>query len=639
MGKLDSLKKILGIENFTKYTREYFDKSNIHSSLYVSSVVIILELWMIISTLFFQFFGDLNRSKHWLITHIGCYALLLISAGILFSYSLLHYKRIVKNHKIWLSIRFIFSVVAIGFGIYISFIDYLKGEQFITLMTMTIFVFCFTVWRPIYTILFLSVSYGIFFIICNHANPATYATKVNLTIVLITITLSAINAYLQKLNEAKKDERLEQAHDILLKLSISDEVTGIANMNYFRGQALEKMQSKETVVENMIYLFLDIENFKTLNQKYGFWEGNFFLKNIADILNTLFENSLVAHFSNDNFVILTENKNIKEKILELCKKISEFKYDIKLGLKVGAYKPQNKDELPLVACDYARYACYSIKKNYNITYCEYDEAMALCFQKKQYIINNFDQAIENEHIKVFYQPLVDAKTGNVCGLEALSRWDDPTYGFLPPGDFIETLEEYHQIHRLDMFVVDRVCRDIDAAKKAGRKVLPISLNFSRLDFDSLNLAKEVGDCLEKYNIDKTAIHIEVTESTLSEDDEKLKEELKSFRSQGYALWLDDFGSGYSGLNVLKEYDFDLIKIDMKFLSNFNGNKKARQILKNVINLAKDLGMQTLTEGVETQEAYEFLRENGCEKLQGYLFGKPMSKQDFLSKLSDSTYTI
>ena len=639
MGKLDSLKKILGIENFTKYTREYFDKSNIRSSLYVSSVVIILELWMIISTLFFQFFGDLNRSKHWLITHIGCYALLLISAGILFAYSLLHHKKIVKNHKIWLAIRFIFSVVAIGFGIYISFIDYLKGEQFITLMTMTIFVFCFTVWRPIYTILFLSVSYGIFFIICNHANPATYATKVNLTIVLITITLSAINAYLQKLNESRKEERLEQAHDILLKLSISDEVTGIANMNYFRGQALEKMQSKETVVENMIYLFLDIENFKTLNQKYGFWEGNSFLKNIADILNTLFDNSLVAHFSNDNFVILTENKNIKEKILELCKKISEFKYDIKLGLKVGAYKPQNKDELPLVACDYARYACYSIKKNYNITYCEYDEVMALSFQKKQYIINNFDQAIENEHIKVFYQPVVDAKTGNVCGLEALSRWDDPTYGFLPPGDFIETLEEYHQIHRLDMFVVDRVCRDIDAAKKAGRKVLPISLNFSRLDFDSLNLAKEVGDCLEKYNIDKTAIHIEVTESTLSEDDEKLKEELKSFRSQGYALWLDDFGSGYSGLNVLKEYDFDLIKIDMKFLSNFNGNKKARQILKNVINLAKDLGMQTLTEGVETQEAYEFLRENGCEKLQGYLFGKPMSKQDFLSKLSDSTYTI
>ena len=639
MGRFDSLKRFLGLEKFTKYTNEYFDKSNIRSSLYVSSVVIILEIWMIISTLFLQYFGDLNRSKQWLITHLGSYILLLISAGILFFYSILNHKKILKNQKIWLTIRFFFSVIAIGFGIYISFLDYLKGEQFITLMTMTIFVFCFTVWRPIYTILFLFSSYSIFFIICNKAEPATYATKVNLTIVFITITMSAINSYSQKLSEAKKDEKLEQAQDILLKLSISDEVTGIANMNYFRGQALELMQKKETVIENLIYLFIDIENFKTLNQKYGFWEGNTFLKNIADILNELFKDSIIAHFSNDNFVILTENKNIKEKILDLCQRINNFKYDIKLGLKVGAYKPENRECLPLLACDHARYACNTIKKNYNITYCEYDNDMALLFQKKQYIINNFDEAIKNEYIKVFYQPLIDANTGKICGLEALSRWDDPKYGFLPPADFIETLEEYHQIHRLDMYVVDRVCRDIIEVKNTRRKLIPISLNFSRMDFDSLNLAEEVGSCLKKYGIDKSAIHIEITESTLSEDDDKLKEELKSFRSQGYALWLDDFGSGYSGLNVLKEYDFDLIKIDMKFLSNFEGNQKARTILQNVIKLAKDLGMQTLTEGVETNEACDFLRENGCEKLQGYLFGKPMSKIEFQVKIDEGIYTI
>ena len=152
-------------------------------------------------------------------------------------------------------------------------------------------------------------------------------------------------------------------------------------------------------------------------------------------------------------------------------------------------------------------------------------------------------------------------------------------------------------------------------------------------------ADEVGSCLENYGIDKNAIHIEITESTLSEDDIKLKEELKSFRAQGYALWLDDFGSGYSGLNVLKEYEFDLIKIDMKFLSNFSGNEKARQILKNVINLAKDLGMQTLTEGVETQEAYDFLRDNGCEKLQGYLFSKPIPKSEFEAKIDDGTFVL
>jgi EAL domain-containing protein (putative c-di-GMP-specific phosphodiesterase class I) len=376
-----------------------------------------------------------------------------------------------------------------------------------------------------------------------------------------------------------------------------------------------------------------------LNQKYGFWEGNSFLKKFADLLNQTFEKSLTAHFSNDNFVVLTKDERIKEKVLDICKKLSEYQYDIKLGIKVGAYKPENKEVLPLVACDHARYACNSIKKHYNITYCLYDETMSLRFQKKQYIINNFDSAIKNEYIQVYYQPFVNSQTGKICGMEALARWNDPQFGFLSPVDFIETLEEYYQIHRLDMYIVEKVCQHIESARARGRKIIPVSLNFSRLDFDSLNLAAEVENCLKKYNIDKSDIHIEITESTLSEDDIKLQEELKSFRAHGYALWLDDFGSGYSGLNVLKEYDFDLLKIDMKFLSNFEGNERARQILKNVINLAKDIGMQTLTEGVETQEAYDFLRENGCEKLQGYLFSKPISREELEAKLDAGTFVI
>ena len=372
MGKLDSIKTFLGIEKFTKYTTDFFDRSNIRSSLYVSSVVVLLEIWMIVSTIFFQIFGDLGRSKQWLITHLACYVLLLLSALVLLIYSLLHLKKIVKNHAIWKSIRLVFSFIALGFGIYISYLDYLKGEQFITLMTMTIIVFCFTVWRPIYTLAYLLSSYGIFFVICNKTIPASYATKVNLTIVLIIIILSAINAYRQKLSEARKDERLEQAHEILLKLSISDEVTGIANMNYFRGQAFELINRTDINITDYIYLYLDIENFKMLNQKYGFWEGNTFLKGFADYLKSIFEDALIAHFSNDNFVVLTKDEKIKDKIMKICKKMTEYQYDIKLGIKVGAYKADSKEVLPLVACDHARYACNSIKKNYNLTYCLYD---------------------------------------------------------------------------------------------------------------------------------------------------------------------------------------------------------------------------------------------------------------------------
>ena len=636
---VEKIKRALGIGKYSEYIRDFFDKSNIKSSLYVSSVIIILELFMITSITVRQFFEDTRRSSQWYWTHISCFLILLIAAFVLFIYSIHYNKKNSYNYHLGEILKYLFSLVAIGFGIYISFLDYKKGEQFITLMTMTIFVFCFVVWRPVYSFFLLTATYIFFFCICNNYMPATYATKVNLTIVFISILMSAINAYRQRFKEAEKDEKLEHAQNILLKLSISDEVTGIANMHYFRSQALELLSNKSTDISNLIFLFLDIENFKILNEKYGFWEGNTFLKKFADMINTIFKDSIVAHFSNDNFVVLTKNEAIDEKLQTVRFNLLNMNYDIKLGLKVGGYKPEGRDCLPLMACDRARYACYTIKKHYNHDYCVYDSNMASNFQKKQYIINNIDEAIKKEYIKVFYQPVVNAKNGKLCGLEALARWDDPKYGFLSPADFIQTLEEYYQIYKLDMFVVEKVCQHFVHINDLKLPVIPVSLNFSRRDFDSLNIAEDVEACLQKYKLDKKYIHIEVTESTLSEDDETLKEILRRFRNNGYALWLDDFGAGYSGLNVLKEYDFDMMKIDMKFLSGFSGNTKARQILKNIITMAKELNMSTLTEGVETDEAYQFLRDNGCEQIQGYLFGRPMPVQELYEKVKIGMYQL
>ncbi len=636
---LNKLKSFFGLEKRSKNINDYFDNSNIRSSIYVSSVVVILELYMIASITIRQLSADTMRSTQWFVTHLTCFVVLFLAAFALLIYSIRHTKNKTSNIKLWETLKYIFSVIAIIFGIYISFLDYKKGEQFITLMTMTIFVFCFVVWRPIYSFLLLGSSYAIFFYICNKYLPATYATKVNLFIVFISILMSAINAYHQKLKEAEKDDRLEHTQSILLKLSISDEVTGIANMHYFRSQALELMHNKEVDIDKLIFLFLDIENFKILNEKYGFWEGNAFLKNFADMTNEVFKDSIVAHFSNDNFVVLTKNEGLEEKLNILRQKMLDSKYDIMLGLKVGSYRPESRECLPLIACDHARYACYTIKKRYNRDYCEYDSSMANDFQKKQYIINNIDSAIKNEYIKVFYQPVINAKNGKLCGLEALARWEDPQYGFLSPADFIQTLEEYYQIYKLDLFVVEKVCQHFVHITERNLPLIPVSLNFSRRDFDSINLAADVEALLQKYNVDKKLIHIEVTESTLPENDEKLKAILKEFRKNGYALWLDDFGAGYSGLNVLKEYDFDMMKIDMKFLSGFSGNAKSRTILKNIITMAKELNMSTLTEGVETEEAYQFLKENGCAQIQGYLFGRPMPPHELYEKVKIGMYQL
>ena len=639
MKTLEKIRCFLGTGRHSDYINKYFDESNIKSSIYVSVAVILLELFMIANVVARQFSPETKRTVYWLTTHLICYSVLLVSALALFTYSVRHLKKQSANRKVWETLKYIFSIISIVFGIYISIMDYKKGEQFITLMTMTIFVFCFVVWRPIYSILLLGGTYSAFFFICDYYLPATYATKINLSIVFISILMSAVNAYHQKFTEASKDEKLEHAQSILMKLAISDEVTGIANMQYFRSQALELINNKATDIDKLIFLFLDVENFKILNEKYGFWEGNVFLKNFADMLEKVFKDSLVAHFSNDNFVVLTKNEAVQEKLMTIRRNMIGMNYDIKLGLKVGAYKPENRECLPLIACDHARYACYTIKKHYNNDYCEYDNSMASNFQKKQYIINNIDNAIKNGHIKVYYQPVINATNGKMCGVEALARWDDPQYGFLSPADFIQTLEEYHQIYKLDMYIVEKVCRNFVYAQEHGLALVPASLNFSKLDFDSINLAEDVENCLQKYGIDKKLIHIEVTESTLSYDDEKLKEILKKFRTNGYALWLDDFGAGYSGLNVLKEYDFDMMKIDMKFLSGFSGNEKAQRILRNIISLAKELGMSTLTEGVETEEAYQFLKENGCEQIQGYLFGRPMPDKELFEKLKVGIYQL
>ncbi len=633
------IKEFFGIGKHSDYLNKFFDEANIRSSIYVTSVIIVLELFMIGNILFRQLSEETRRSLQWLITHLACYSVLLASSLALFIYSVIHIKKKTYNRKTWEFLKYVFSIVAIVFGIYISFMDYQKGEQFITLITMTIFVFCFVVWRPVYSIFLLVVTYWLFFYICNYYLPASYATRVNLSIIFITLLMNAINAYRQKYSEATKEEKLEHVQNILLKLSISDEITGIANMHYFRSQALELLHNKATEIDKLIFLYLDIENFKILNEKYGFWEGNKFLKSFAEMTEKVFEGSIVAHFSNDNFVVLTKKDAVPEKLQTIRRNILGMNYDVKLGLKVGAYIPENRDCLPVIACDRARYACNTIKKHYNNDYCEYNSTMANNFQKKQYIINNIDSAIKKGNIKVYYQPVVNTENGKLCGLEALARWDDEEYGFLSPADFIQTLEEYHQISKLDLYVVERVCLNMVNARDNGIKQLPVSLNFSRLDFSLPNLVDDVDYYLKKYDIDKKLIHIEVTESTLSDNDERLKETFNKFRTNGYDLWLDDFGAGYSGLNVLKEYDFDMMKIDMKFLRDFSGNEKARKILRNIISMAKEIGMCTLTEGVETQEAYEFLKENGCEKIQGYLFGRPMPDTEFLEKLKSNLYQL
>ena len=251
---------------------------------------------------------------------------------------------------------------------------------------------------------------------------------------------------------------------------------------------------------------------------------------------------------------------------------------------------------------------------------------------RNYVISHIDEAIEKGWIKVFYQPVIRSITGRLCGAESLARWIDPEIGFLSPDRFIGPLEEEKLIHKLDSYIIEKVCQDISTLMKNNEPVVPVSVNLSRLDFLMCNMVDVVESLTQKYDIPKDFLHIEITESMIVSDEVLMDQVICKFREAGYEIWMDDFGSGYSSLTLLKDYRFDLLKLDMCFLSSFTD--KSKSIVRSVVTMAKNIGVRTLAEGVETGEHFEFLKEIGCGRVQGYYFGKPEPKEDMFAHIKE-----
>ena len=255
----------------------------------------------------------------------------------------------------------------------------------------------------------------------------------------------------------------------------------------------------------------------------------------------------------------------------------------------------------------------------------------------EYVITHIDEAIEKEWIKVYYQPVVRSLTGQLCSAESLARWIDNEVGFIPPDKFVGALEEKKLIHKLDCFIVDRVCRDIHDHLSNDLPTVPVSINMSRLDFIMCDMLKVLEDAVEKYDIPRDYLHVEITESMIVQDEDLMIDIITKFRTRGYEIWMDDFGSGYSSLTLLKDYEFDLLKMDMRFLSSMN--EKAKTLVRYTTGMAKRIGIKTLCEGVETVEQIEFLKSIGCGKLQGYYYSKPLPLEEMLETIDKKGITI
>ena len=648
MGSIKSLvkncfrffRKILGLHVYNKTHQHYFDTENMVSGMILSSLVAFSTLLLLGNTVAPLAAEDGFRNSWQTAGIILPYAILLLASAALFSFNYMEINR--KRHKrhFGKAMMLFFAVTGLSIGIYLSYFDYIQNGRVLVFIAMETFIFGIMIWRPLVSLTIITLSFFLFHYFCSEKVSPSPIEKIHFFTAWLSIVAVNITRYYKKILDIKRAERLENINTYLSDLSVTDEATGIGNMLSFRNKVNSIRNTSKEEFLSRIFLFLDIRNFSSYNESHGFDEGSRFLGVVAHTIQYTFKEDPVARFSDDHFVIFARHDDkLEEKIASIRRKIELADKDIKLGLKVGSYIPEDESCPTTTACDFARYACDTLKKKYDVDYCEYTSESAEDIERKQYIINNIDKAIEQGFIHVYYQPVVFAENKELCGFEALARWIDPKYGFMSPATFISVLEEYRQIHKLDAHVVREVCKDIQQAPSRSLPLLPVSVNFSRLDFELMDIEALLEETIEKQGIDKKFIHIEVTESALSGNDKRLRTILQNLKEKNYALWLDDFGSGYSGLNILKEYSFDMIKIDMAFLRNFSETPKSRPILKNIVHLATDIGMKTLSEGVETEDAFEFLRSIGCERIQGYLFGKPMPKDEVIQKMKDGVFKL
>ncbi len=419
-----------------------------------------------------------------------------------------------------------------------------------------------------------------------------------------------------------------------------DPVTGLigkSKLKRYVEDLLEKTGRSDKTYYAIVYF--NFVNFKFLNVTLGVEEGDKCLKCMSEIMEEVYENGCISRLSDDHFAVFDRFEDIHVKTREVKTKFDKiYGENYGVSLKCGIYKFKLNEKFDFEsALSFSKIACDYIKYDAKADIVDYSEGIAKSMIISEYVVRNIDMAISEEWLKVYYQPVVRTLTKAVCGAESLVRWIDPEVGFLAPNMFIETLEKNRLIHKLDCFVVTRVLKDIRERLDKGLPVVPVSVNFSRLDFIMCDMLDFVETERKKYNIPINLIHVEITESMIASDEELMKSVIQEFRSAGYEVWMDDFGSGYSSLMLLKDYVFDEVKFDMRFLTPFTD--KAKDIMRNLVAMSKDIGIRTLAEGVENKEEVDFLHSIGCGRIQGYFYGKPEPIDDFFAHAAEKNLPI
>ena len=406
-------------------------------------------------------------------------------------------------------------------------------------------------------------------------------------------------------------------------------LTGLPNINYLYRYGEERANAIRMLGQTPVLFFTDVNSMQFYNNQYGYAAGNELLQLVVRQIKSEFPQALVIRGADDHFIVidaLADNKETTERIKRVNEGIKHGAKGNTTGLKVGICPIDSGMNL-IEALNHAKNALKRIGSDMNEVYRYFSYEADDKYWQQRYIIENFDTALESGWIKVYYQGITRVETGKISAFEALARWVDPVRGIIAPDEFIPVLEKYHLLYKLDLFMAEQVCREIPLRRKAGFPLMPVSINFAAQDFDYVDIPAVLEDMYGRYNVPthngKRYLILEITEQDIATAAEKFHKQLRQLRESGFGLWLDDFGSGYSSLNVFSRFEFDLIKFDMELLKGLDiRNGANRRILKAMVGVAKEMGVHTLIEGMETEGQREFLLEIGCELSQGYLFHRP-----------------
>lgn len=418
-------------------------------------------------------------------------------------------------------------------------------------------------------------------------------------------------------------EKYRASHDIL---------TGLLNKEQFYIETAKLIKENRDVKYCLVCS--NIKDFKFVNELFGIEKGNEILKKQAEYMkNFIGEDSLAARLHADRFAMCMPRIRFDEDLInEAITGIQEaFKNSsFHMHIFVGVYDIHDVEERVSIMCDKANLASETIKNEYKSSVAYYTEHLLEKSIEERKIIGEFDRALDNEEFVMFLQPQVDV-SGKPFGSEALVRWQHPDKGLLAPGVFIDVLEKTGFVYRLDRYMWDKAVKQLAEWKKRGINDYHISVNISTKDFYLIDVYETFVGLVEKYDIDPKLLKLEITETALMSDFNKNMVIIKRLQKYGFDIEIDDFGSGYSSLNMLKDISADVLKIDMGFLRASENEVKGQDILESIIGLANKLGMRVITEGVEKKKQVDMLYDMGCKMFQGYYFSKPIPVDEFEKK--------